>query len=129
MSRDPLTQRVYSCSSEDAGELKKLMEYDPYLDKSKTEEQLAQLKNDEQANVIFARQDYLIKDGLSLGLEREKCYLYLNATDEFLEKAGKKLKASIKSIERAPPEKEAQIIEDIESERKESEQGIGMIFG
>ena len=71
------------------------MAYDPYLDKSMTPEQLQKLKGDEQANVIFARQDYQIKDGIGLGLEREKYYLILSSADEFMEKADKKLKEHV----------------------------------
>ena len=121
--------RVYTCDSGDANELKKLMEYDPYLDKNLNEEQLAGLKNDEQANVIFARQDYNIKDGISLNLDTKKYYLYLSASDEFLEKADKKLKSSIKNIERADKETEEKIIGIVEGERQQSEQGLGAIFG
>ena len=46
-----------------------------------------------------------------------------------MEKAEKKLKSKIKSIERVDQNTESQIIEDIESERRSSEQGIGSIFG
>ncbi len=109
--------------------MKKLLEYDPYLDKGLNEQQLLELKSNPDANVIFTRQDYLLKDGISMNLDREKYYLYINAQDDFLEQGEKKLKARIKSIERASPELESKIISDIESERKESEQGIGSIFG
>ena len=121
--------RVYACSTEDSSALKKLMEYDPYLDNSLNEQQLTQLRSDEQANIIFARQDYSIKDGISISLDPKKYYLYLSASDEFLEKADKKLKASIKSIERADKDTEAKVISLVESERQESEQGLGLIFG
>lgn len=106
-----------------------MLEYDPYLDKTLSEEQLAQLKDNEDANIIFARQDYILKDGISMGRDREKYYLYINANDDFIEKSEKKLKAAITSIERVDSSTEAQIIEDIESERRSSEQGIGSIFG
>ncbi len=105
------------------------MAYDPYLDKSLGQEQLDAIKEDEDANIIFARQDYRIKDGISLNLERGKYYLYLSATEEFLEKAEKKLKKSISSIKRAEPEEETRIIHTIEEEQQESEEGIGLIFG
>ncbi len=121
--------RVYTCDSADANELKKLMEYDPYLDKDLNEGQLAGLKNDEMANIIFARQDYSIKDGISINLDTKKYYLYLSASDEFLEKAGKKLKSSIKSIARADKETEDKVIGIVEGERSQSEQGLGAIFG
>lgn len=105
------------------------MSYDPFLDKSFTPEQLEKLKDDEKANVIFARQDYWIKDGISLGLDREKCYLVLSAVDTFLEKAEPKLKENIPSIKRADPDLEAKIVEQMDKERNESESGLGMIFG
>ena len=92
-------------------------------------EQLAKLKTDELANVIFARQDYQLKDGISLGLDREKYYLYLSAVEEFFEKAEKKLKASIPSLQRVDPELEQKVIATLEGERKESEEGLGLIFG
>ncbi len=126
---DRLAQRVYSCASGDADALKALLEYDPYLDKSLSEEQLAKLKSDDEANVIFARQDYILKDGASAGLDRDRYYLYLSANDDFMGKAEKKLKARIASVERVEPDTEAQMIADIETERRESEQGIGSIFG
>ncbi len=117
------------CNSTENSALTKLMSYDPFLDKTLNEQQLAELKNNQDANVIFARQDYMIKDGISVGLNRDKYYLYLSASDEFLEKADKKLKASIKSIERADPETEKIVITIVESERESSEEGLGSIFG
>ena len=70
-----MAQRVYSCNSADAQELEKLLEYDPYLDKNMSEEQLAQLKDNEDANIIFARQDYMLKDGVSVSA-------FMTGTDE-----------------------------------------------
>ncbi len=121
--------RVYVCDSNGSEALKKLMSYDPYLDKSKSEADLAKLKDDPEANVIFARQDYWIKDGVSLGLDRDKSYLIISAVGEFLDKAEQKLKKEIPSIKRVEPETEAKIVGELEKERKESESGLGMIFG
>ncbi len=121
--------RVYSCDSKDAQTLKKMLEYDPYLDKNLSQEQLDRIKNDAMANVIFARQDYQLKDGISLALDREKYYLYLSAVDEFFENAEKKLKQGVPSIARVDPELERKIIATLEGERKESEEGLGLIFG
>lgn len=121
--------RVYSCDAKDAQELKKLLEYDPYLDKSLNEQQLAELKNDPQANIIFARQDYQLKDGVSLGLDRERYYLCITAVDDLIEKDEAKLKAKVQSIKRVEPDLEVKIVSTLEEERKESEQGLGMIFG
>lgn len=124
-----ITARVYVCKSDKLDALKRMLEYDPYLDKSLNEEDLARIKKDEEANIIFARQDYLLKDGAALNLDRDKYYLYLSATDEFLEKAERKLKKEIDGIEEADKETEDRIISTIEEERKESEQGLGLIFG
>ncbi len=121
--------RVYLCDEKDLDKLKALMEYDPYLDKSKTEEELAALKQDKAANVIFARQDYQIKDGISIGMEKDKCYLYLSANEDFLTLAEPKLLSAIESAKRADSETEKKIILMIEEEISNSESGIGSIFG
>ena len=139
--------------------MKKLLEYDPYLDPNiafkipkewddpkyfeahpekkaeadqkikESEEALSKLRNDKEANIIFARQDYQIKDGVSMGLDREKSYLYLAADEEFLSAAEPKLKKTIASIERVSPEVESQIIDTIEKERQKADTGLGLIFG
>lgn len=150
--------RVYVFNPQDSAKVKKLMEYDPYLDTSiippqkdikekdlaklspearkKIEEENAvieanvlKLKSDPEANVIFARQDYKIRDGSSVGLSDDKGYLYISANDEFMAKVEPKLKKNIEGIERAAPDIEAKIISVIETEQSESEQGIGSIFG
>lgn len=124
-----MPSRVYTCDVADNSALSKLMSYDPYLDKSLSNEKIIEIKNDPDANIIFARQDYAIKDGISLGLDRNKYYLYLSASDEFLVQADKKLKSSIKSIARADSETEAKVITVVEGERSSSEEGLGSIFG
>jgi oligoendopeptidase F len=151
--------RVYVLNSSDVAALKKILEYDPYLDpnlipktpkewddpkymekhpelkaeaekkKKESEDALSRLKNDKELNTIFARQDYQIKDGISLGLDREKSYLYLNADEAFLDAGEAKLKKNITSLQRAPKEVENQIIDRIEEERQKSDQGLGFIFG
>lgn len=79
--------------------------------------------------MIFARQDFMLKDGISLGMDRARYYLCLSANDEFLEKADKKLKKNIPSIERADSDTESKVISTIDQEREESEAGLGSIFG
>ena len=98
------------------------MEYDPYLDKSKSDEEISKLKEDKEANIIFARQDYQIKDGISMDLDREKSYLCISANQEFLEKGEEKLKKSIEGLQRADEKTENKVIEVIENERNQSEQ-------
>ncbi len=121
--------RTYICDDKDVESLKKALSYDPYLDKSLSTEQLAKMKTDEEANIIFARQDYWLKDGITLGLDRDKYYLVLSAVDSFLEKAEPKLKKLVPDIKRADPELEKKVTAEMEKERNESEQGLGMIFG
>lgn len=90
---------------------------------------LQKLKADEDANIIFARQDYLIKDGTPFGLDASKQCLYINAADDFIEKAERKLMKSVTTIKRLEPEAEKKVIESIEEERKRAEEGLGFIFG
>ncbi len=135
-------------NSSDAPALKKILEYDPYLDanlipkvpekldspeaqaiKKQADERLDKLRNDKEANIIFARQDYQLKDGVSLGLEREKTYLYLSAEDSFLNDGEAKLRKNVQSLQRAPAEVEKQVIETVDKERKEADAGLGFVFG
>jgi hypothetical protein len=150
--------RVYSCDSSDVQALKALLSYDPYLDpklipsssekddkalakmdegekkkyyeeQANVKENIRMLKEDPMMNIIFARQDYVLKDGISLGLDRNKSYLYLKADDSFFGLAEKKLKENVKSAERVEEDTERKIIESIDSEREAAEQGLGSIFG
>ena len=154
-----ITVRVYVLNSSDVAALKKILEYDPYLDpniapkmpkewdnpdyvqkhpelaqeiaqkKKQSEDAMSNLRNDKEANIIFARQDYQVRDGIALGLEREKSYLYLSADDAFLDAGEVKLKKKIASLERATQNVEKQIIDTIEEEKQKSDQGLGFIFG
>jgi hypothetical protein len=154
-----MTARVYVLNSSDAPALKKMLEYDPYLDpnlipkmpkgwddpefakihpelaaqieqKNKQgDEALKHLREDKELNIIFARQDYQLKDGIVLGLDREKSYLYICADENFLNDAEAKLKKNIASIQRTPQEIETQIISTLDEEKKKSDEGLGFIFG
>lgn len=121
--------RVYAVAISKQQDLKKLIEYDPYLDGNMKEEDLKKIRDDEMANVIFARQTCQIKEGAAFNLDREKVYLYINATDEFLEKADKKLKINIEGIERVDPETEQKVISSINEEISKADTGFGFIFG
>ncbi|MCL5239647.1 MAG: hypothetical protein M1286_04235 [Candidatus Marsarchaeota archaeon] len=156
-----IAARVYVLNSSDAPALKKILEYDPYLDQNllpklpkkwedaddkyfaahpeekaeadKLKKQLGdaaeKLKNDKDANIIFARQDYQLRDGISMGLDREKSYLYLSADDAFLDSGETKLKKSVSSLQRAQKDVEKKVISTIEEERQKSDSGLGLIFG
>ncbi len=150
---------MYVVDASEAEHLKKLLAYDPYLDpnliprlpkewddqkyldahpdvakeaeekKRQAGESAKRLREDKEANLIFARQDYLVKDGATLGLDRDKTYLFLSAMEEFLVPAEEKLKKNVKSLKRLDPETEKKVIESIEKERESAEEGLGMIFG
>ncbi|HUC39057.1 MAG TPA: hypothetical protein VL944_02915 [Candidatus Acidoferrum sp.] len=124
-----MTAAVYEIDAAESESLKKFLEYDPYLDKSLGEEELKKLNTDKEANVIFSRQEYSLRDGASLGLQRGKFYLYIKANDDFLKVADAKLKKSFKSAKRASREEEEKFISVIEEEQNRGNAGIGMIFG
>lgn len=154
-----ISERVYVLDAHDAEALRKLLAYDPYLDvnlipklpaewddekylrehpdvakeaetkRREVDESVKRLREDKEANLIFARQDYQLKDGAMMGLDRGKSYLFLNAPEEFQVPAEEKLKKNIASIRRLDPETERKVIEAIEKERENAEQGLGMIFG
>ncbi len=97
--------------------------------KKQIEDAAEKLKNDREANIIFARQDYQLRDGTAIGLEREKSYLYLSADDAFLGAGEAKLKKSISSLQRASEDVEKKVISTIDEERQKSDSGLGFIFG
>ncbi len=150
--------RVYECDPSEAKELKKLLAYDPYLDPNlipkvpevddkaraamtpeqrkdlETKEATAsaaskKLREDKMANVIFARQDCDMRDGKSMGIDNDKSYLLLKATDEFLDLAEQRFKNEFKTIKRAPPDIEKKFIALKEDEESRANAGFGSIFG
>ena len=159
MKGEEIAARIYVVDSSEVPALKKILEYDPYLDpniipktpkewdnpeyikkhpemaqevenkKKLTEDAMNKLRDDKEANIIFARKDYLLKDGIAMGLDKDKCYLYLSADDSFLDAAEAKLKKSISSVKRAPSDIEKQIIDTVERERQSADEGLGFIFG
>jgi len=64
-----------------------------------------------------------------MDMDREKSYLCISANQEFLEKGEEKLKKSIDGLQRADEKTESKVISVIETERQQSEQGLGAIFG
>ncbi len=124
-----MQERVYVADLSLAEPIKKFLAYDPYLDNSKSSEELAALKNDAVANVIFARQEYQVRDGASFDLDRSKVYVYIKANEEFFTLAEKKLKDNVSSIERADEETERRVVTSINEEQRRAESGIGSIFG
>ena len=100
-------KRVYECENPKKAQLLKILEADPYADDS------------------FARVGYKVKDGVSVGEDREKTYVYISASDEFLKKADEKLKDVARP---APEEVQKKVIKKIEDEEDTVAAGVSM-FG
>ncbi len=153
-----MSARVYECDESEVKTLKKLLTYDPYLDPNlipklpevsdkeraaMTEEQRAALKakedaasaaskklhDDKYANVIFARQDCDMREARDIGVEGEKSYVLIKATDEFLNLAEERFKKEFKTVKRAPTEIEIRFISLKEQEENMANAGFGAIFG
>ena len=101
-------KKVYECDNAKKEDLKKILEEDPYAEDS------------------FARAGYKLKDGASLEEDKEKTYLYISASEDFLKKADEKLKDVAKPVK---GEKAEKILEKIKKEEESAESGLGSIFG
>lgn len=101
-------KKVYECDNSKKTDLKKILEEEPYAEDS------------------FARVGYKLKDGTALEEDKEKTYLYISASEDFLKKADEKLKDIAKPVE---GEKAERIIEKIKKEEESAESGLGSIFG
>ena len=146
---------VYECGKPEAEALKKLLSYDPYLDpniipsskddkpsKEMTEEERREAAErekriqenlrkvrEEYSDIIFARQEYSLRDGVTLGLDSDKVYLYLKANEDFLNKADKLLASKINGLKRTPNDVEGKVIAVIKEEEDKASAGFGSIFG
>jgi len=105
-----MENRVYECDSQQVGKLKKLLESDPYAERS------------------FARQGYKLKEGGLIGGEKSKFYLRIKAEPDFFKFAEEKFK-DIEGLKRAEKKLEESINKRIEEEEGSAEQGFGAIFG
>ena len=103
-----IMERIYECESGKKGELKSILEADPYAEGS------------------FARVGYKMRDGATLDEDKEKIYLYISASEDFIKKADEKLKDVAKPLE---GEKAEKIIEKIKKEEESADSGLGSIFG
>ena len=100
-------ERVYVCDSEKTNELKKILEADPYSEGS------------------FARTGYKIKDGSLVGEDKDKTFIYISASEEFLKVADEQLKDLAKP---ADDEVTARVIAKIKEEENTVASGVAM-FG
>jgi hypothetical protein len=100
-------KKVYECGNPKKSELLKILEADPYADDS------------------FARVGYKVKDGISVGEDKEKTYVYISASEEFLKKADEKLKDVAQA---APDDVQKRVQKKIEDEEDTVAAGVSM-FG
>jgi len=101
-------EKIYECDNSKKADLKKILEEDPYAEDS------------------FARAGYKLRDGAVLEEDKDKTYLYISASEDFLKKADEKLKDVAKPVEGERAEK---IIGKIKKEEESAESGLGSIFG
>jgi hypothetical protein len=138
-------EKVYIFDKADEDKLKKMLAYDPYTDPSiippakkgeeadrdkvikENMEKLAQ--QDKFFNIIFARQEYDLREGGSIGMDAGKIYLYIKASDDFLSKAEARLKQNFDSFKIASTEESEKVISFIKEEQKRSDEGFGLLFG
>ena len=100
--------RVYECEISKKAEVTKVLEADPYAEDS------------------FARSGYKVKEGASVEEDKEKLFIYVSASEEFLKKADEKLKDVAKP---ADDEVQKRVGEKIKAEEAQAEAGFGSIFG
>ena len=99
--------RVYEADVSKKAEVMKILEADPYAEDS------------------FARIGYKVKDGGAVGGERDKIYIYISASDDFLKKADEKLKDLAK---KAVDDVQKKVIGKILEEENQVAAGVSM-FG
>jgi hypothetical protein len=101
-------QRIYEVDAAKKKEAMQILEADPYNDDS------------------FARIGYKIRDGASLGGGKNRIYIYLSASEDFLKKADGRLKDVAQPMK---GENAEQMIDKIVKEEESAEYGLGNIFG
>ncbi|MFH1448682.1 MAG: hypothetical protein ABIG39_07505 [Candidatus Micrarchaeota archaeon] len=107
-----MEKRVYEYESKEKGNIQKVIDTDPYADRS------------------FSKQGYNIKEGKGVGGEGDKSYIYINAEPEFFQWAEEKFKeAEIQTFKRTSKKLEDKVIKAIEEEENAAESGFGAIFG
>jgi hypothetical protein len=100
--------RVYECEISKKAEITKILEAEPYAEDS------------------FARMGYKVKEGASVEEDKEKLFIYVSASEDFLKKADERLKDVAKP---AAEEVQKRVGEKIQKEEAQAESGFGSIFG
>ncbi|HVC58445.1 MAG TPA: hypothetical protein VND15_03150 [Candidatus Acidoferrales bacterium] len=149
--------RVYECDRAEVEQLKRALEYDPYTDsnllppskyndkdvksmsaedkaamakdEAERAEKLAKIRADKLLNLIFWKQDCRMRDAASVDIDGDKVYLYISASEEFLNGADEKFAKEFKSLKRAQKADEDKVIAKIAHEEEIANAGFGSIFG
>ncbi len=150
-----MSERVYECDNSELNTLKARLEFDPALSQemaskapdkpvskmteeekkayeegeAKRAEFLKKLANDKYSDLIFVRQEYSIRDGASAGFDQSKSYIYISASDEFLDRSEKMFAETFKSVKRTSKEQEDKLLNTIKDEKERGNAGFGAIFG
>lgn len=99
--------RVYEFDAAKKADVMKVLEADPYAEDS------------------FARAGFKVKDGVSVGADNDKAYIYISASDDFMKKADARLKDLAKH---APADVEKRVSQKIQEEEDTVAAGVSM-FG
>ena len=95
---------------------------------------VALLEADPYGKPCFSRNGYKVKDGVQVSQDKEKCYAFMRASDEFAVFARGKMKELVGADGKelaveSKPEVVAAIAKIIEEEENNAEVGFGAIFG
>ena len=95
---------------------------------------VALLEADPYGKPCFSRNGYKVKDGVQVSQDKEKCYAFMRASDEFAVFARGKMKTLVDAQGKeiaveSKPEVVAAIAKIIEEEENNAEVGFGAIFG
>ena len=86
----------------------------------------ALLEADPYGKPSFSRIGYKVKDGLAVGQDKDKFYVFMRVPDEFVPFVREKMKGV---MEESKPEVIAAVSKAITEEENNAEAGFGSIFG
>jgi hypothetical protein len=93
----------------------------------------ALLEADPYGKPSFTRNGYKLKEGLQVSQDKEKAYLFIKCTDDFVSFAREKLKEIVADgnpvVAESKPEVAAAVAKAIADEENSAEVGFGAIFG
>lgn len=95
----------------------------PFSSKAKI---AAIVEADPYGHTSFSRNGYKIKDGATVGEDKEKVYIFMRATDEFAKFAKEALK-DVAAVSKSDVAE--RIAKKIEEEESSAQVGFGAIFG